>query len=155
MIDNNLIQAAIVTKLKANAALVGYLTQFGAQDEIRESQYQAAGFLYPNVRVELGTQIEEGNPPCYSTTPFTVYSYSEKDSSQEANQLAGYVNRAFGFDANGAHTPQAVLVTGSSVGSSFHSGIIISDGSIAARRVSERVWQAVGLYRMNIYGGTP
>ena len=139
MIDNDLIQAAIVSKLKANSTLVAYLTQFQAQDEIREAQYQARQFLYPNVRVELGTQIEEGNPPCFSTIPFTVYSYSEKDSSREANQLAGYVNDA--------------LLRSSVSGSGWHTGIIIADGNIAARRVAERVWQAVNLYRMNIYGG--
>lgn len=155
MIDNDQIQAAIVAKLKANSPLVTYLTQFQAQDEIRESQYQAAGFVYPAVRVELGTQTEEGNPPCYSTVPFTVYCYSEKDSSREANQLAGYVNRAFGFNADGSHTPQSVMVTGSSVGASFHSGVIVADSAISARRTSERVWQAVNLYRMNVYRGTP
>lgn len=139
MIDNDLIQAAIVAKLKADSALIAFLTTFGAQDEVREFQYQAAGFLYPNVRVDLGTQIEEGNPPCYSTLPFTVYSYSEADSSRQANQLAGYVNDA--------------LLRKSVTGSGWHSQLIITDGAIAARRTSERVWQAVNLYRMNVYGG--
>ena len=139
MIDNDLIQAAIVAKLKANTALVNYLTGFGAGGEIRESQFQSSSFTYPNVRVELGTQSEEGNPPCYSTIPFTVYSYSEKDSSREANQLAGYVNDA--------------ILRKSVSDSGWKSGIIMTDGAIAARRVSERVWQAVNLYRMNVYGG--
>ena len=139
MIDNDLIQAAIVARLKANTALIAYLTTFSAQAEIREAQYQSASFIYPAVRVEMGTQIEEGDPPCYSTIPFTVYSYSEKDSSREANQLAGYVNDTL--------LRQLVL------GSGWNSGIIIMDGLIAARRVSERVWQAINLYRMNVYGG--
>lgn len=139
MIDNDLIQAAIVAKLKADTLLTAWLAGLSSASEIRESQYQSGEFQYPNVRVELGTQIEEGNPPCYSTIPFTVYSYSEKDSSREANQLAGYVNDA--------------LLRKQVSGSGWHSQLIISDGSIAARRVSERVWQAVNLYRMNVYGG--
>lgn len=139
MIDNDLIQAAIVAKLKANAALVAYLTQQGAGGEIREAQYQARQFLFPAVRVELGTQIEEGNPPCYSTLSFTVYAYSEENSSQEANELAGLVTRA--------------LLRNNVTGSGWHSQLIISDGNIAARRTKERVWQAVNLYRMNVYGG--
>lgn len=139
MIDNDLIQAALVAKLKADAPLVVWLTTFSAQNEVREAQWQSREFVYPAVRVELGTQIEDGNPPCYSTIPFTVYSYSEKDSSREANQLAGYVNDAI--------LRKAVL------GSGWNGGIIVSDGSIAARRVNERVWQAVNLYRMNVYGG--
>jgi hypothetical protein len=139
VIDNDQIQAALVAKLKANTALTTWLSSRSSSDEIREAQYQAAGFLYPAVRVELGTQIEEGNPPCYSTIPFTVCSYSEKNSSQEANQLAGLVADA--------------LLRKNVSGSGWHSQLIIADGMIAARRTSERVWQAVNLYRMNIYGG--
>lgn len=139
MIDNDLVQAALVAKFKANTALVNWLTTFGAQDEIREAQWQSRAFIYPAVRVEIGTQTEEGDPPCYSSLPFTVYSYSEKDSSREANQLAGYVNDA--------------ILRKAVYGSGWNSGIIVSDGTIAARRVSERVWQAVNLYRVNIYGG--
>lgn len=139
MIDNNEIQAAIVAKLKANTALVTWLTARGAGDEIREAQYQARQFLYPAVRVEIGTQTEEGNPPCYSTLPFTVYAYSEKNSSQEANELAGLVRNA--------------LLRKNVTGSGWHSQLIIADGMIAARRTSQKVWQAVNLYRMNVYGG--
>src|SRR5688572_30727847 len=94
MIDNDLIQAAIVAKLKANSPLTTWLAARSTAGEIREGQFQGREFLYPSVRVELGTQIEEGNPPCYSTLPFTIYAYSEKNSSQEANQLAGYVQDA-------------------------------------------------------------
>jgi len=139
MIDNDLIQAAIIAKLKANALLTAFLTGLGATSEIREAQWQGTEFVYPNVRVEIGTQVEDGNPPCYSMTPFTIYSYSEKDSSREANQLAGFVNDA--------------LLRQMVSGSGWQSQLIIGDGNIAARRVTERVWQAVNLYRMNIYGG--
>lgn len=139
MIDNDLIQAAIVAKLKANSALTTWLSQRSTAGEIREGQFQGREILYPSVRVELGTQIEEGNPPCYSTLPFTIYAYSEKDSSQEANQLAGLVTDA--------------LLRKNVTGSGWQSQLIIADGQIAARRVSERVWQAVNLYRMNVYGG--
>ena len=139
MIDNDLIQAAIVAKLKANSALTTWLAARSTAGEIREAQFQGRDFLLPCVRVELGSQIEDGNPPCYSTLPFTVYSYSEQGSSQEANQLAGYVARA--------------LLRQNVSGSGWHSQLIIADSQIAARRTSERVWQAVTLYRMNVYGG--
>lgn len=139
MIDNDLLQAAIVAKLKANSALTTYLAARSTAGEIREGQFQGRQYDYPAVRVELGTQIEEGNPPCFSTLPFTVYAYSEKNSSQEANELAGLVTRA--------------LLRKNVTGSGWHSQLIISDGNIAARRTRERVWQAVNLYRMNVYGG--
>lgn len=139
MIDNDLLQAAVVAKLKANSALTTWLAARSTAGEIREGQFQGREFEYPSVRVELGTQIEDGNPPCFSTLPFTIYAYSEKDSSQEANQLAGLVADA--------------LLRQNVSGSGWHSQLIISDGQIAARRVSERVWQAASLYRMNVYGG--
>lgn len=139
MIDNDQLQAALVAKLKANSALTTWLGQRSTAGEIREGQFQGREFQYPAVRVEIGTQTEEGNPPCYSTLAFTVYSYSEKNSSQEANQLAGLVSDA--------------LLRKNVSGSGWHSQLIIADSQVAARRTRERVWQAVNLYRMNVYGG--
>ena len=139
MIDNDLIQAGIVAKLKADTTLISYLATFSAGAEVREAEYQSREFVYPNVRVELGTQIEEGDPPCYSLIPLTIYSYSETDSSQQVNHLAGLVN--------------AALLRKQFTGTGFRSGLIISDGNIAGRRTTERVWQAVNQYRCNIYGG--
>jgi hypothetical protein len=139
VIDNSEIQAAIVAKLKANSALTAWLAARSTAGEIRENQFQGREFQYPAVRVDLGTQTEEGNPPCYSVLPFTVYCYSEKGSSQEANELAGLVNSA--------------LARKSLTGSGWQVQLIIPDSLIAARRTSQRVWQAANLYRMNIYGG--
>ena len=92
MIDNDLIQAGVVAKLKSDTTLISYLATFSAGTEVREAEYQSREFVYPNVRVELGTQIEEGDPPCYSLISLTIYSYSEADSSQQVNHLAGLVN---------------------------------------------------------------
>lgn len=139
MIRNDLIQAGLITKLKANTALTSFLTTAGAPDDIREAWFQGREFLYPNVRVELGTQTEEGNPPCFSGLPFTIYCHSENDSSQEANELAGLVNVA--------------LIRKVFTGTGFRSGIIQTSGSIAAIRASEQIWQAVNQYITNIYGG--
>jgi hypothetical protein len=141
VIDNDQIQAAIVAKLKANTALTTWLAARSTAGEIRENQFQGREFQYPAVRVDLGTQTEEGNPPCYSALPFTVYCYSEKGSSQEANELAGLVNSA--------------LARKSLTGSGWQVQLIIPDSMIAARRTSQRVWQAANLYLMNIYGGIP
>lgn len=146
MIDNNLIQAAIVAYLKADTALIAYLTTYEAEAEVREAEWQGSVFLYPCVRVELGTQTEEGNPPCYSTLPFTIYSSSEQDSSLQANHLAGLV--------------QDALKGKQLSGTGFTTGRVISDGNVAARRTrnrsgraGSRVWEATNFYRMNVYGG--
>ena len=56
MISNDLVQAAIVAKLKADTTLVAWLTARSAENEIRESQWQGTVFSFPAVRVELGTQ---------------------------------------------------------------------------------------------------
>ncbi len=139
MISNDLIQAAIISKLKADSALIEWLTERGSSKEIRENQWQGRSFSYPAVRVDLGTQTEQGNPPCYSTMPFSIYSYTEDDSSQLCDVLAGLVN--------------AALLRKRFSGTGFSSGIVIADGLTSAARSSERVWRAAGLYRCNIYGG--
>lgn len=144
MLSNDLIQAALITKLKANTALVAFLTAASAGSEIREAQWQGREFTYPAVRVQVGTQMAGGNGPCYTTTgetPFTIYCYSEQDSSRQADQLAGLVDDAL----LGLHLS----------GTGFRTGPVLSDGLIKAVRTGERVWQATFLGRMQLYGGLP
>ena len=144
MISNQLIQAAIITTLKANAALIAWLTARSSGSEIRETSWQGAIFTYPAVRAEIGTQIPDGNlgtcQTILSETPFTVLSFAEGNSSLEADELAGLVNLAlFGSRVSG---------TG------FRSLLINSDGVLHATRTGERVWRAMGLYRMKMHQPT-
>lgn len=144
MISDDLIQAAVIDKLQADAPLVAWLTNLGVSDEIREAFWQGREFSYPNVRVQVGTQLPGGNGPCYTTTgqtPFTITCYSEADSSRQADQLAGLV--------------EAALLGRHIAGSGFRTGPVLSDGLIKAVRTGERVWQAVFLGRMQLYGGLP
>lgn len=141
MIANDRIQAAIVAKLKADATLIAWLTARSAGSEVRESQWQGTVFTYPAVRVDLGTQMPSGNGPCYLANgemPFTVYSYSEDDSSKQADVLAGLVNDA--------------LLGQQFSGTGFTTGLVKSDGLASATRLAERLWRAAGFYRVNIYG---
>lgn len=139
MVSNDVFQAAVIAKLKANAALVAWLTARSAGNEIRESRWQGTVFVYPNVRVDVGTQNPLGDGPCYLTNgeaTFSCLSFSEGDSSKEADVLAGLVN--------------AALVGKRLSGTGFKSLVIKSDGLTSASRTGERVWRAVGLYRVTI-----
>jgi hypothetical protein len=141
MISNDLIQAAIIAKLKADNTLVNWLSALDAGAEIREAQWQGTVFVYPAVRVDLGTQVPLANGACHineSEIPFTVYSMSEADSSRQADILAGLVNSA--------------LFTKRISGSGWTSLVIDSDGLISAAREAPRFWRATGLYRVRIYG---
>lgn len=141
MISNELIQAAVITRLKANTALVNWLTTRSAANEIRELQYQGTTFTYPAVRVQMGAQVPDGlTSVCYEANgeiPFTVISFSESDSSLQCDQLAGLVNTA--------------LLGGALSGTGFKSLRIQSDGITKATRAGQRVWQSTGLYRCYIY----
>ena len=144
MLSNDLVQAAVITKLKANATLVAFLTAASAADEIREAQWQGRDFVYPAVRIQIGTQEPGGNGPCYTTTGQTAFSilcFSEHDSSEQADQLAGLVDDAL----LGLHIS----------GSGFKTGPVLSDGQVKAVRTGERVWMATFLGRMQLYGGLP
>ncbi len=141
MIASDDLQASIITRLKANTALIAFLTTYAAQNEVRETQWQGAAFVYPAVRVSIGTQNPIGDGVCYLTNSevtFTVHSFSESDSSQQADDLAGLVNTA--------------LMGGRLAGTGFGSLVIQSDGLVHAVRTVGRVWQAQGLYRTFIYG---
>lgn len=140
MISPELIQAAIITQLKANTALINWLTARNAANEIRENEWQGSNFVYPNVRVDLGTQVPVTNGVCHPTQSnlsFSVFSFSEQDSSKQANVLAGLVNAAL-FNTRLSGTGWASL-------------LIDSDGVLPANRTLERVWQATGLYRVRLY----
>lgn len=141
MISNELFQAAIIAKLKANTALVAWLTNLSAGNEIRETSWQGAAFTYPATRAEAGNQLPGGQLSiCYLTTgeiTFTVQSFSESDSSKQADVLAGLVN--------------AALMGNRLSGTGFNTLSIQSDGLTHAARTAERIWRSVGLYRVQIY----
>jgi hypothetical protein len=139
VISPELIQAGIITHLKADTALVAWLTARSAEDEIRENQWQGRQFVYPAVRVDLLPQTEPGNPPCYSQSLFNVFVFTEGDSSKDCGILAGLVDTA--------------LLRKKFSGTGYNSGLVISLGTVPPIRTAERVWQALGQYQTNLYGG--
>ena len=140
MISPDLVQAAIIAKLQADATLLAWLTARSAASEIRENQWQGVSFVYPAVRVDLLPQTEPANPPCYSQQLFNVFAFAEGDSSQNSAILAGLIDSA--------------LIRKQMTGTGFATGHIISLGSVPPLRTAERIWQATGQYQMNVYGGT-
>jgi hypothetical protein len=87
----NDIQEAIITKLKAYAPL---LTALGtASGEIREDQWQGIDFVYPAVRVEIGSisSVETQDNCNYWGNTFRVLVYSEQPSSLQANTIMSLV----------------------------------------------------------------
>lgn len=94
MLRNNTIQAALITRAKARTNITDLVTA----DEIREAQWQGTEFTYPNIRLALGNQIPLGEAQCNnSLIDFSFTIRSEKDSSQEADNIAGAVSEEF-FD---------------------------------------------------------
>jgi hypothetical protein len=139
VISPELVQAGIIAKLKADSALVAWLTALSAGDEIRENQWQGRQFVYPAVRVDLLPQTEPGNPPCYSQTLFNVFAFTEGDSSKDCGVLVGLIN--------------AALIRKKFNGTGYNSGLVITLGTVPPIRTAERVWQALGQYQTNLYGG--
>jgi hypothetical protein len=129
MISNDVLQAALVARLKAQSTVTGLLN--GAT-EIREQQWQGRNFDYPAVRVNLRTQVPLiPRQQCeWSRLSFSIYCLSEEKSSKEADELAGAVNAALNRTA----------WTVSSDGFRFF--FVRSSGLNSAIRMSERVWRA-------------
>jgi hypothetical protein len=88
MIPNNLVQAALITKLKGATGVVGYLN---SADEIKEYDWQGTTFKYPAVRIKMGLQTPLPEDCASSFVPFTVICKGEKASSKEASVLASAV----------------------------------------------------------------
>jgi len=139
MIANDILQKAIVARLKADGPLVAALN--GSNKEVREQQWQGRNFTYPAVRVALGTQMPriEMTPCEWARLSFSILCLSEEHSSQQTDNIAGLVNAAL--------HKQAWTVTAD--GFRFH--FIRSAGLNSAIRMSERVWRAEAFFITDLH----
>lgn len=92
MIGDEVIQAAIVAKLKA-------LAPFGDVQpvEVREFEWQGDEFTYPNIRVELEDNryyYDEQERCSLQYVEFSVYVFSQQRSSKECSQIKTLVTNA-------------------------------------------------------------
>jgi len=125
MISINIIQEALVTKLKSSVALTAKLA---TASEVREDQYQGRSYSYPCVRIDIGLELPYADCTL-AQVPFSVLCYSEKASSFEANDIANVVNQLL------HHKPFS--------GTGIKFVQITSEGVEAAQREDERTWVAV------------
>lgn len=131
MISNEIVQAAITAYLKADANVIAALG--GSADEIREAQWQGTTFNYPAVRVQLQTQIPEGELLCdIGRIPIAILCYSESNSSMQADQIAGIINTAL----NGKTFTQITSL------GSVRFAMFRSQGLISAVREDIRTWRS-------------
>jgi len=91
MIPNDLVKQAIVAYLKASSSLIAQLPD--GTKGVREQYWRGTDFSYPNVRVELETQVDSSpNVDCNpALQDWSVHVFSQKQSSQEADDIAGII----------------------------------------------------------------
>lgn len=131
MISNDVVQASIISKLKGNNSIVAALN---SSSDIKESQWQGTDFLYPAIRVNIGTQSNDRKSPyCnFGFLPFTIRVFSEMKSSLEADNIMGLINTQL----HGSYA----------VGTAMMLVHIECLGLIGAIRVGEQLWQSQGDY---------
>ncbi len=91
MVSPVLVQAAVIAKLNANAALTAVTT------DIREANVQLVNFSYPNVRVKLMSQTPATNGMCHerlSDLVLEIFSFDEDPSSQECQNVLFLAHQA-------------------------------------------------------------
>lgn len=132
MLANDDIQAGLVQYLKAKVALTALLT--GGAADVREDQWQGTTFTYPAVRVSLDTQFPFADCNKAKLT-FSVLCFSEKDSSQEADSLAGVVNDLLHKKAFTSNSIRFILY---------------SNGLIPAIRQDHRTWRSEATFRATV-----
>ena len=132
MLSINTIAAAIITNLKADASLIAFLTRFGCENEIRELDYQGDTFLYPCVRVDVGTENPNDDGVCHDTVSglaFRVYCFSERNSSYECSELAKLV-----YDALNRYQL---------TGTGFSTTRMVAASLTRPTRTPDRIWQTL------------
>ncbi len=95
MIDNDVVQAAILAQTQSEPTITALLPEGTAG--IKELNWKGTDFKYPCIRIGLESQTDlmEVNSSCPSQEDFSFYIFSETASSKEANQIAGKVVSAF------------------------------------------------------------
>ncbi|MCJ7527443.1 MAG: hypothetical protein MUO37_04930 [Methyloceanibacter sp.] len=95
MISPDVVQAAIIALLKADAPLVASLAADPAR--IKEADWRGTDFEYPAVRVDITDMRPTGNGNCSEQrqgVTGSIIVYSKVDSSAEAAALLGLVQNA-------------------------------------------------------------
>ena len=82
MISARRFQEAVLLKLLADSTLTGVVGE-----EIREADYQATNFVYPNVRVSRAEILPSVGGGCPYPVSFTVSVNSQQPSSQECTDI--------------------------------------------------------------------
>jgi hypothetical protein len=96
VIPNNTVQASIISWLKSKIAITSLLVDNAGvahPEEIREVEWQGDVFAYPNIRVDLGSQVDaiaENNCEIFNID-FSILVFSEMYSSKEANVILGVI----------------------------------------------------------------
>jgi cytochrome c-type biogenesis protein CcmH/NrfG len=75
--------------LKADATINAQLSSI---DEIRADQWQGSDFIYPNIRVRLISNRPLNSNCNMTSITLGIQVYSEQDSEQEADRIAGIIN---------------------------------------------------------------
>lgn len=141
MISHASFQEQVIDKLQA----FGALTLIVPAVEIRESQYQATEFTYPNVRVDVRTQTPEGIGKCRPTISietFAVLAFSEADSSLECEQICFQIVEAL-FGAQLEDTTP-------SQGPNWRTETVNLVQVNAPRHLTERTWRGEVVFRCRV-----
>jgi hypothetical protein len=141
MISHASFQEQLIDALQADANLTAVV----AADQIKEYQYQATEFTYPAVRVDIRSQIPEGNAPCrltISIVNFAVFAFSEADSSLQCEQLCFLIAEAlFGAQLEDLAPSQ---------GPNWRTETVNLVQVNAPRRLAERLWRGEIIFRCRV-----
>ena len=85
------VQLALIERLKADTALVALL---GTADQIKETEWQGAAFVYPAVRVENTVKPNMAYCPP-DDVDITIFCLSEQKSSKQCSKVAAAVAKVF------------------------------------------------------------
>jgi len=139
MVSPDLLQKAIIAKLKADGTLTAWLGARSSADEIREESWQGTEHKYPCVRVDMGQQEPDGTGNCrptHSIVNFSVDVFSDEASSQECDQLLYFAFMALSdkkLSGDGFAVDRTNLVA-----------------ATPSMRISERLWRATARFTMNV-----
>ena len=92
LIPTDEIRTSLITALKTNTTIMAELDD---SNEVREYNWKGADFSYPNIRVQIRENTIEPSLSCGQRIFASIYSFSEENSSSQAEQIAGIIADEF------------------------------------------------------------
>jgi len=138
MIRNDILQTILIADTKSQTAILDEVSAV----EIREFQWQGTEFSYPNIRLEIQSHSPDSDGCAYQNTSARYLVFTEDDSSQRADRIAGIIAQTYH-----KHNFEAAV---NGVTYKLWAMRVAPNGLIPAIRIARNTWRSEAVLSLRV-----